>query len=189
MYSPNLFITDLQQETKKDTTQSERAASGYKFEQEIYNYILKVLDIPLKSHNKILLFGGTLKKDRPDIYQKLVFAPTTGGFTGDIDIVMFDESTKIPCLIISTKTSIRERFYQVLCTQYMYSILYPSIRIWFVTKDSQLEFGTPNTPRQARKMAEYFNIPCYVDNINTTCGGNIKPLSKIVDDIRVVFCT
>lgn len=169
-------------ENVMDISQSDRTKSGKQFEKFVFDYIDKTC---LSKHNISVFSGSDIQSVRPDIYQKIRLSPACGGFIGDVDILLFDEDIKSPLLIISTKTSIRERLYQVLCTKYMYSGIYPNIQVWFVTKDISNEL---NYTRQPFKLATYFNIPCYVSRTDGYFGGVVKPLSDLNSDLKHIYC-
>lgn len=176
-----------------DAAQSARTKSGKAFEKYVFGLI------PVEALNKsgkTAYLGSALKKERPLIATQLTINPTyCGGFLGDVDIVVYDEIAHTPVLIISTKTSIRERTYQVMCTKSMYQRIFPNISVWFVTKNSgeelgkwKDEFGSQQHPLQSRKLVTTYNIPCYVEDQRTIEGGMIKHLSHLNDDIKRIYC-
>jgi hypothetical protein len=171
--------------------QSLKIYNGKNFEKFVYGYINSGIKVQLESKHISLLYGGNIISERPDVYGLLECYTSTGSFIGDVDILLYDEYTHKPLLIISTKTSVRERFYQVAYTYMLYKQKYPNILLWFVTEDSSKtgsEFGTDLNPRQARKVAAYHNIPIYSTNPCTSYSGNVKPFNTLNTDIIRVFC-
>lgn len=170
-----------------DKSQSERSASGYRYEHEVFSMI--PLSVLHNSGISAYLGRELVSLERRDIRKQIVVAPTmNGGFVGDVDILLYDEIKKQPILIVSTKTSIRERMYQVLCTKTMYQQMYPNIQVWFVTKNIGNEFGSNDRPKHPRKLVHYYNIPCYIGSGSDETDSIIKDVLEFPVDIVKVFC-
>lgn len=176
--------------------QSNRSRDGRSLELDTIQIISHLEEI-LETHHISILDGHCLSTDRPDVYNRISFRSLNGLFVGDIDIVLYDEYKHEPVLIISTKTSFRERFYESLCTLLMYKVDYPRIQVWVVTNDNgrmssdkkwHSELGTDISPTKQRQLGAYYHIPIYSRNPQTSFGGGVKPISMLCDDIKRVFC-
>lgn len=136
---------------KKDThgsdnnsdAQSRRVINGNSFEAEVYNYLNQEIgNHPkiklLRPRTKVYLPGST----RPHTFSCMQVTTTYGDIVGDTDIVVYHVNRRTPLMLISCKTSLRERLAQSLFHLYLYRKKYPDIKLFFVTKDNDLELGS-----------------------------------------------
>lgn len=175
----------------------QRVIDGANLENKVYNDINNALSDKLKEHKKSLHLGRTLRSTRKDIFKKMCIYSINKSFDGDTDIIIYDEKHDIPEMIISTKTSIRERFYQVAYTRYLYREKYPNIEIWFVTNENKgiktkdgswkSELGTEQRPTKPRQLGNYHHIPIFSSNAKTNFGGCVKPYSDLNKEISKVL--
>jgi hypothetical protein len=194
-YDPNKGKPPTSSDDVSDD-QRKRNESGTALELSTFYNLKKESELKLEEYHMSLLYGKTLKSERPDIWGRMEFYTPGGSFVGDIDIVLYHEYEHKPILIISTKTSLRERLYQVLCTYFMYKEKYPGILVWFVTDDVgrgknkrwQSELGSEIKPTKPRMLGNRYNIPIFSSNTNTSYGGCVKPISQLSKDIIRVFC-
>lgn len=165
--------------------QSKRAKSGNEFEHEIYDY----LSNELKDNSKIKLLRPRTQvylpgSKRPHELSCMQITTPYGDIVGDTDIVVYHTKRGIPLMIVSCKTSIRERLTQSIFHLYLYRKKYPDIKLFFVTKDNDLEFGTIKKPNKNRILAESENVYCYSKNPSTEYGGCIHPFDSMIVDIK-----
>jgi len=165
--------------------QSHRSKNGNDFEREIFDYLEKEIG----SHPKIKLLRprthvylpGT---KRPHTFSCMQIMTPYGDIVGDTDIVVYHIKRETPLMLISCKTSIRERLTQSIFHLYLYRKKYSDIKLFFVTKDSDLELGTMKKPNKNRILAESENVYCYSKNPNTGFGGCIHPFETMIVDIK-----
>ena len=165
--------------------QSRRSKNGAAFEKEVYDH----LDKEIGSHPKIKLLRPRTRvylpgSKRPHELSCMQITTPYGDIIGDTDIVVYHTTRKIPLMIVSCKTSIRERLAQSILHLYLYKKMYPNIKLFFVTLDTDVEFGTLDKPRKPRILAESENVYCYSTNPLTAMGGCIHPFENMIVDIK-----
>ncbi|HNX17635.1 MAG TPA: BsaWI family type II restriction enzyme [Methanoregula sp.] len=170
---------------KNSDAQRKRSKGGYKFEKEVFEY----LDAEIGSNPKINLLRPRSRaylpgSTRPHTFSCMQITTPYGDIIGDTDIVVYHVRRKTPLMLISCKTSLRERLAQSLFHFYLYRKIYPNIKLFFVTKDKSLEMGSIEKPNKNRILLESENVYCYTQNPNTKTGGCVKPFGNMVIDIK-----
>jgi hypothetical protein len=165
--------------------QSRRSRGGYSFEKAVYDYLnTEIGDHPkinlLRPRTKAYLPGTT----RPHTFSCMQITTPYGDIIGDTDIVVYHTTRKKPLMLISCKTSLRERLAQSLFHYYLYKKTYPNIKLFFVTKDKSLELGSLDKPNKNRILLESENVYCYSDNPRTKFGGCVQPFDYMIINIR-----
>jgi hypothetical protein len=162
-----------------------RSSGGYSFEKEVFEY----LNAEIGSHPKINLLRPRTKaylpgSTRPHTFSCMQITTPYGDIIGDTDIVVYHMTRKKPLMLISCKTSLRERLAQSLFHYYLYRKTYPNIKLFFVTKDKSLELGSLEKPNKNRILLESENVYCYSQNARTKIGGCVQPFNNMIKDIR-----
>jgi hypothetical protein len=162
-----------------------RSSGGYSFEKEVFEY----LNAEIGSHPKINLLRPRTKaylpgSTRPHTFSCMQITTPYGDIIGDTDIVVYHMTRKKPLMLISCKTSLRERLAQSLFHYYLYRKTYPNIKLFFVTKDKSLELGSLEKPNKNRILLESENVYCYSQNVRTKIGGCVQPFNNMIKDIR-----
>jgi len=165
--------------------QSRRSKNGYSFESEVYDY----LNNEIGNHPKIKLLRPRTKvylpgSTRPHTFSCMQITTTHGDIIGDTDIVVYHVKRNTPLMLISCKTSIRERLAQSLFHLYLYRKKYSDIKLFFVTKDNDLELGTLKKPNKNRILIESEGVYCYSQNPLTEIGGGVHPFENMIVDIK-----
>jgi hypothetical protein len=165
--------------------QSLRSKSGYRFEKEVFEY----LDDEIGNHPKINLLRPRTKaylpgSTRPHTFSCMQITTPYGDIIGDTDIVVYHTKRKTPLMLISCKTSLRERLAQSLFHYYLYKKTYSNIKLFFVTKDKSLELGTLERPNKNRILLESESVYCYSLNDHTEFGGCVHPFENMIVDIK-----
>jgi len=165
--------------------QRNRSKSGNDFEKEIFDFLEKEIG----QHPKIKLLRPRTKvylpgSKRPQELSCMQINTPYGDIIGDTDIVIYHTKRNLPLMLISCKTSIRERLAQSIFHLYLYRKKHADIKLFFVTKDNDLEFGTMDKPNKPRILAESENIYCYSTNPLTCYGGCIHPFETMIVDIK-----
>jgi hypothetical protein len=166
-------------------TQSKRSKDGHEFENFIFNILERELGINpkiklLRPRSQVYLPGSK----RPHELSCMQITTPYGDIVGDTDIVIYHTKRGLPLMIISCKLSIRERLSQSIFHLYLYRKKYPDIKLFFVTKDKDLELGTLAKPNKNRILAESENVYCYSLNKETCFGGCIHPFETMITDIK-----
>lgn len=166
-------------------SQSRRSKSGYAFEKEIFDYLTKEIGLNpkiklLRPRTQVYLPGSK----RPQELSCMQINTTYGSIIGDTDIVIYHTKRAIPLMLVSCKTSIRERLTQSLFHLYLYRKKHPDIKLFFVTKDNDLEFGTIDKPNKNRILVESEGVYCYSTNPLTGYGGAIHPFEQMIITIK-----
>jgi hypothetical protein len=108
-----------------------------------------------------------------------------GDVIGDTDIVIFDRKRNKPLILVSCKVSFRERMSQSLFHWFLYRAeKHPDIKLFFVTKDPDLEFGSRENPRKWGVLAAHLGVYCYSQNPKTECWGTIFPFKNMIKDLK-----
>jgi hypothetical protein len=176
----------IQNDTENNSAaQSRRSKGGYSFEKEVFDYLkAEIGNHPkinlLRPRSRVYLPGST----RPHTFSCMQITTTYGDIIGDTDIVVYHVKRKIPLMLISCKTSIRERLAQSLFHLYLYRKKYPDIKLFFVTKDNDLELGSIAEPNKNRILLESESVYCYSRNPETELGGCVHPFESMVVDIK-----
>jgi hypothetical protein len=170
---------------KNSAAQAKRSKGGYRFEKQVAEY----LDAEIGSHPKINLLRPRSRaylpgSTRPHTFSCMQITTPYGDIIGDTDIVVYHVKRKTPLMLISCKTSLRERLAQSLFHYYLYKKIYPNIKLFFVTKDKSLELGTFDRPNKNRILLESENVYCYSQNPHTNIGGCVQPYSNMIIDIK-----
>lgn len=165
--------------------QSNRSKNGNAFEKEVFDFLMKEIG----QHPKIKLLRPRTKvylpgSKRPQELSCMQINTPYGDIIGDTDIVVYHTKRGMPLMLISCKTSIRERLSQSIFHLYLYRKKHPDIKLFFVTKDNDLEFGTMDKPNKTRILAESENIYCYSTNPLTCYGGCVHPFKTMIVDIK-----
>ncbi len=165
--------------------QGRRAKAGSSFEEEVFNYLNKELG----DNPKIRLLRPRTLVYLPGSKRKCPFCcmqinTPFGDVIGDTDIVVFHVKRNIPLIIVSCKTSLRERLASSLYNLHLYRRKYSDIKLFFVTKDNDLEFGTEKKPNKNRILSISEGIFCYSQNPKTDFGGCIHPFEYMIIDIK-----
>jgi len=156
--------------------QSLRSGTGHSYQNDVYDRLCHGLkNMPLID---VVKPGATASA-----LPSLLMRSSIGTFIPDIDIVVVNKVTRNPFVIISTKTSIRERLTGTFYTKRVMSDKYPGIPVILVTCDKDLEFGTLDKPRRPRIECAYENIIVYSDNPDTELGMGIKSTDDLISDI------
>jgi hypothetical protein len=175
-------ITDAQ---ANSDAQGRRSKAGSNFEEEVFNY----LNSELGDNPKIRLLRPRTQVYLPGSKRKCPFCcmqinTPFGDVIGDTDIVVFHVKRNTPLIIVSCKTSLRERLASSLYNLHLYRKKYPDIKLFFVTKDNDLEFGKEKRPNKNRILAISEGIFCYSQNPKTDFGGCIHPFEYMIIDIK-----
>jgi len=170
---------------KNSDAQGRRSKAGNKFELDVYEYLIRELG----DHPKIRLLRPRTQVYLPGSKRKCPFCcmqinTPFGDVIGDTDIVVYHVKRNTPLIIVSCKTSLRERLASSLYNLHLYRKKYPDIKLFFVTKDNDLEFGTEKKPNKNRILAISEGIYCYSQNPKTDFGGCIHPFDNMVIDIK-----
>ncbi|MDD1703197.1 MAG: BsaWI family type II restriction enzyme [Methanoregula sp.] len=179
-------MANLQDGAEKNSdAQGRRSKAGNKFELEVYEYLNKELG----DHPKIRLLRPRTQVYLPGSRRKCPFCcmqinTSFGDIIGDTDIVVYHVKRNTPLIIVSCKTSIRERLASSLYNLHLYRKKYPDIKLFFVTKDNDLEFGKEKKPNKNRILAISEGIFCYSQNPKTDFGGCIHPYENMIVDIK-----
>jgi hypothetical protein len=179
-------MTKIQNDADDNSAaQSRRSRGGYSFEKEVFDYLnAEIGDHPkinlLRPRTKAYLPGST----RPHTFSCMQITTPYGDIIGDTDIVVYHTTRKNPLMLVSCKTSLRERLAQSLFHYYLYKKTYPNIKLFFVTKDKSLELGSLDKPNKNRILLESENVYCYSDNPRTKFGGCVQPFNNMIKDIR-----
>jgi len=167
--------------------QSKASKSGNDFQHQIFQKIISEIKDPkfmiLQPRSSVYLPGN---EKRPRHFSCLEIVTPIGSFIGDTDIVIFNKLRHKPVLIISCKTSVRERITQSLYYSRLYRDKYGLIPFFLITKDVKGEFGTEKKAGKARILAEHERMWVFTENIKTI-GGCVKPLDSLIQEIwRVI---
>jgi len=165
--------------------QSRRSKGGYSFEKEVFEYLYtEIGNHPkinlLRPRSKVYLPGSK----RPHTFSCMQITTSHGDIIGDTDIVVYHVKRKLPLMLISCKTSLRERLAQSLFHYYLYRKNYPNIKLFFVTKDNSLELGSLEKPNKNRILIESEGVYCYSQNSQTQFGGCVHPYENMIVDIK-----
>jgi hypothetical protein len=183
-----ISITQENEETDLNSlAQSERNKHGNRYEREIYEFVLE----GLKNDPTIEVTspGKTSKNKELRVVTQL------GSFIPDVDILISDKKSGIPIIVISTKTTLRER---VALTAYalrllrdrhpkLIGILVAECKDEFEKKSGKLktpELGSDSNPNRPRIAALYENIRIFVDNEKIPLGIGVRPRSELIDYIK-----
>jgi hypothetical protein len=166
--------------------QRRRKKSGEEFEREIFEYIKKEIG----DHPKITLLQPRTHVYPPGSKRNYEFScmqikTANGDVIGDTDIVVYHKTHKKPLILISCKTTFRERMAQSLFHWYLYrQELHSDLKLFFVTTDRDLEFGTKERPKKWGVLAAYLNVYCYSKNPKTEHWGTIYPFENMIVDLK-----
>ena len=169
--------------------QSKASRSGNAFQREIYKMILDQVKDPNLSVNQpstTIVKAGKKKRKGKQFPCLLIHTPIAS-FIGDTDIVVFNKRKQVPAVIISCKTSIRERIAQALYSARLYRAQHgENLPFYLVTRDPGLEFGSEQKPKKALVMVWHERISVYTMNPRTVTGGPIRPIDQLIPDIHLV---
>ena len=166
--------------------QARRVNNGNEFERGIFEYLNKEIgDNPnialLKPRTQVYPPGS----ERAYEFSCMQIITPLGDVIGDTDIVVYHNKRKKPLILISCKVSLRERLSQSLFHLFLYQTFkYKDLKLFFVTKDPDLEFGTKERPRKWGVLAAYLNVYCYSQNPKTECWGTIYPFENMIKDLK-----
>ncbi|MFA4849711.1 MAG: BsaWI family type II restriction enzyme [Methanoregula sp.] len=166
--------------------QSRRVISGNEFEREIFEYIKNEIgdngDIAILKPKTHVYPPGS---DRDYEFSCMQIKTPHGDVIGDTDIVVFDRKRNKPLILVSCKISLRERMSQSLFHWFLYKAEKdPEIKLFFVTKDPDLEFGTRENPRKWGVLAAHLGVYCYSQNPETESWGTIYPFGNMIRDLK-----
>ena len=175
------------EETENNSeAQSRRVLSGNQFEREIFEYIKNEIEhnsniILLKPRTQVYPPGS----DRDPEFSCMQIYTAYGDIIGDTDIVVYDKKKKKPLILVSCKISLRERMSQSLFHLFLYRTeKYSDMKLFFFTKDPDLEFGTKERPRKWGVLAAHLGVYCYSQNPLTECWGTIFPFENMIKDLK-----
>ena len=180
-------MENIPQETEKNSdAQSRRAISGNKFEREIFEYLKKEIgDNPKISLLQPKTHVYPPGSKRLHEFSCMQIMTPLGDVIGDTDIIVYHNTKKKPLILISCKTSLRERMSQSLFHLFLYkSLKYTDLKLFFVTKDPDLEFGTKKRPKKWGVLAAFLGVYCYTQNPLTECWGTIYPFEYMIRDLK-----
>jgi hypothetical protein len=165
--------------------QSRRSKNGYNFEKAVFDQISSEIGdndkiLLLKPKTQVYLPGSK----RPQRFTCMQITTPYGEIIGDTDIVVYHTKRKLPLMLVSCKTSIRERLAQSMFHWMLYKNKFPDIKLFFVTQDKDEEFGTMTKPTKNRILAESQNVHCYSTNPKTECTGVVHPFEFLIIDIK-----
>lgn len=174
--------------SKNSEAQARRAKHGRDYEIAMFNFVsegLKELD------NIIVLHPGTKANGVPNIQTNTHLGP----FIPDIDILIVDKATKMPRVVISVKTSMRERITGSLYSFRLLRDKNPSLDCIVAlegareydsktNKPKPLELGSDEKPTRPRQEAIYENVRIFVDNPEIKMGIGVRPRSELIDYIK-----
>jgi hypothetical protein len=165
--------------------QSRRSKNGNEFEKEVFEYLQNELGSEpkiklLRPRTQVYLPGSK----RPQELSCMQINTPYGDIIGDTDIVIYHMKRNIPLMLVSCKTSIRERLSQSIFHLYLYRKKHPDIKLFFVTKDNDLELGSTTRANKNRILAESENVYCYSQNPLTEFGGCVHPFKQMIVDIK-----
>jgi hypothetical protein len=166
--------------------QARRVNNGNKFENEIYEYLQREIGenkriILLKPKTHVYPPGS----EKPPEFSCMQIFTAFGDVIGDTDIVVYDKKLKKPLILVSCKTSFRERMSQSLFHLFLYqSKKHKDLKLFFVTQDPDLEFGSKDHPRKWGVIAADLGVYCYSQNPNTECWGTIYPFDNMIKDLK-----
>jgi len=166
--------------------QSLRVNNGNKFEREIFEYLKKEIgDNPKISLLQPKTHVYPPGSKRLHEFSCMQITTPFGDVIGDTDIVVYHNTRKKPLVLISCKTSLRERLSQSLFHLFLYRTLkYNDLKLFFVTKDPYLEFGTKKRPRKWGVLAAHLGVYCFSQNPKTECWGSIQPFENMIVEIK-----
>ncbi|MFA6332934.1 MAG: BsaWI family type II restriction enzyme [Methanoregula sp.] len=173
-------------EQNNSDAQSRRVLSGNEFEREIFDYIKKEIgDNPNVSILKPKTHVYPPGSDRDYEFSCMQILTPHGDVIGDTDIVIFDRKRNKPLILVSCKISLRERMSQSLFHWFLYKAEKdPEIKLFFVTKDPDLEFGTRENPRKWGVLAAHLGVYCYSQNPLTESWGTVYPFKNMIKDLK-----
>ncbi len=179
------MATSQKSKDKNSVAQGLRSRGGYSFEKNVYDY----LNAEIGNHPKINLLRPRTKaylpgSVRPQTFSCMQINTPYGDIIGDTDIVVYHVKRRTPMMLISCKTSLRERLAQSLYHYYLYRKTYPNIKLFFVTEDKSLELGSFHKPKKNRILLESENVYCYSTNPQTDFGGCVHPFENMIKDIK-----
>ena len=178
--------TEPEETENNSDAQSRRVLSGNQFEREIFEYIKNEIGnnpniILLKPRTQVYPPGS----DRDYEFSCMQIMTAHGDIIGDTDIVIYDKKRKKPLILVSCKISLRERMSQSLFHLFLYRAeKYSDIKLFFVTKDPDLEFGTRERPRKWGVLAAHLGVYCYSQNPATEFWGTIFPFENMIKDLK-----
>jgi hypothetical protein len=180
------MINKSENQQNNSDAQSRRVTSGNEFEHKIFEYIQnEIKDNPnivlLKPKTHVYPPGS----DRDYDFSCMQIMTPHGDIIGDTDIVVYDKTRKKPLILVSCKISLRERMSQSLFHWFLYKAEKdPEIKLFFVTKDPDLEFGSRENPRKWGVLAAHLGVYCYSQNPKTECWGTIFPFNNMIKDLK-----
>jgi hypothetical protein len=162
-----------------------RSKKGYDFEMEVYDYLKNEIG----NHPNIRLLRPKTQVYLPGSKRNYSFScmqitTSFGDVVGDTDIVVYHQKQKTPLMLISCKTSLRERLASSLYNLHLYRKKYPDIKLFFVTQDNDLELGKLKKPNKNRILVLSEGIYCYSKNPKTEFGDSIYPFENMIIDIK-----
>jgi hypothetical protein len=166
--------------------QSRRVTNGNEFEREIFDY----LKSEIGDNPKIMLLQPRTHvyppgSERPHTFSCMQITTAWGDVIGDTDIVVYHKKRQKPLILISCKTSLRERIAQSLFHWFLYRDMgHTDLKLFFVTRDPDLEFGTKERPRKWGVLANSLGVYCYSQNPLTECWGTIQPFEHMIADLK-----
>jgi hypothetical protein len=164
--------------------QRTRTYNGLEFEREIFEYVRdKLKDVPYLT----VAFGKRLATDYPEVRRLLLLHTPAKSVSVDADVIIIDNRINQPVVIVSCKTTARERPYQSFYCARVYRSMYPRLVFCFVTEDNDKrgpEWGTDEKPRLHRVLCTYENIFVYSRSPRTKLGGCVRKFSDLIPDIK-----
>ncbi|MFA4850874.1 MAG: BsaWI family type II restriction enzyme [Methanoregula sp.] len=172
-------------ENNNSIAQGLRSKKGYDFETEISDYLASELGNEplirlLRPRTKVYLPGSKRNYD----FSCMQITTSFGDVIGDTDIVVYQQKRATPLMLISCKTSLRERLASSLYNLHLYRRKYPDIKLFFVTNDNDLELGSPEKPNKNRILVLSEGVYCYSKNPKTKFGPSVYPFENMIIDIR-----
>jgi len=105
-------------------------------------------------------------------------------FIGDTDIVVYSKKKRTPIVVISCKTSLRERYTQSLYSARLYRDKYGvTLPFFIVTRDTDLELGSEKHMRKPRLLADFERVAIYSTNSRTSKGGGVYARTDLIPAI------
>jgi len=175
----------------KDFEQSWKPTKGKALERLIFY----ILEDEVKKLNLKIFYGHTLERTKLknlsyelEQVKRHLFIDygEFGTCLPDADLIVYDPQTNLPVVIISSKTTLRERIAQTAYWKFKLNETHSTryIKMFFVTPDDDSDLSKPSEDNKPRMIVEVELDGSYVLSDNVLESKKVKKFSELIHDLR-----